>query len=114
MDKQKQRALPKLLLSQEMDEIVGRPPHWLIRWGTGLILAVLLMVVALSLTIRYPETIDLPVSIQPASGKTAYIGLIRIHPERSDNIRTGQPVLLRLTAFSYELFGSIKGKIDAI
>ncbi len=45
------------LRSEEVQEIIGNPPHWLIRWGIALFLAVLLMLLALSWFIRYPDII---------------------------------------------------------
>lgn len=49
-----------LLRSKEIDEVIGRPPHWLIQWGISVFLTILVLVVILSYFIRYPETINLP------------------------------------------------------
>src|SRR5882724_6869169 len=46
-----------LLRSREIDEIIGKPPHWLIRWGIGIFFFVLTLVLVLSAFVRYPETI---------------------------------------------------------
>jgi multidrug efflux pump subunit AcrA (membrane-fusion protein) len=52
-----------LLRSQEIDEIVGNPPHWLIQWGISVFFIVLVLVLILSYFIKYPETINVPFSI---------------------------------------------------
>jgi len=46
-----------VLRSREIDEIIGKPPHWLIRSGIGIFFFVLLLVVVLSAVIKYPETV---------------------------------------------------------
>ncbi|MBS1599967.1 MAG: HlyD family efflux transporter periplasmic adaptor subunit [Bacteroidetes bacterium] len=46
-----------ILRSREIDDIIGKPPHWLIRWGIGIFFFVLILVIALSALVRYPETI---------------------------------------------------------
>ena len=46
------------LRSQEVQEIIGNPPHWLIRWGIGLFFAVLIMLLGLSWFIHYPDTVS--------------------------------------------------------
>jgi|GEM_PF-1722027 len=46
-----------VLRSREIDEIIGKPPHWLIRSGISIFFFVLLLVGVLSAVIKYPETI---------------------------------------------------------
>ena len=46
-----------VLRSREIDEIIGKPPHWLIRSGIGIFFFVLLLVLVLSAVIKYPETV---------------------------------------------------------
>jgi len=46
------------LRSEEVQEIIGNPPHWLIRWGIGLFFAVLVMLLSLSWFIHYPDTVS--------------------------------------------------------
>ncbi len=52
-----------LLRSEELDEIIGRPPHWLIRWGISLFLLFALLILALCWFIHYPEFIATPVQV---------------------------------------------------
>jgi multidrug efflux pump subunit AcrA (membrane-fusion protein) len=52
-----------LLRSKEIDEIIGRPPHWLIQWGISIFFLVFLMVFLLSYFIEYPETVTAPFRI---------------------------------------------------
>jgi multidrug efflux pump subunit AcrA (membrane-fusion protein) len=56
-----------LLRSKEIDDVIGEPPHWLIRWGISIFLSILLLVFGLSYFIRYPETINVPFKLVSAN-----------------------------------------------
>ena len=45
------------LRSEEVQEILSHVPHWLIRWGIAVILMVLLILIAASWFIKYPDTV---------------------------------------------------------
>lgn len=44
-------------MSAEVREFMGRPPHWLITSGTSVLASVLLLLLLLSIIIKYPDTI---------------------------------------------------------
>lgn len=46
------------LRSEEVQEILTRAPHWLIRWGSAVILSVLVMLFFVSWLIKYPDVIS--------------------------------------------------------
>ncbi len=46
------------LYSYEMNEILSKPPLWLIQWGSTVFLGVLVLVLVISWWIRYPELIN--------------------------------------------------------
>lgn len=46
------------LRSEEVQEIIGQPPHWLIRWGITIFFILLLLILGLSWAIRYPDTVQ--------------------------------------------------------
>lgn len=48
------------LHSQEIQEIVSRPPHWLLRWGIGLCFGVILLLLGAAWWIRYPDIVTAP------------------------------------------------------
>jgi len=43
--------------TEDMQEIITKVPSWILRWGIMLFFGILLMVVAISVFIRYPDTI---------------------------------------------------------
>ena len=51
------------LRSEEVQEILGTPPGWLLRWGTTLIVCLVLLLAWLSYLIKYPDIITAPVTI---------------------------------------------------
>jgi hypothetical protein len=52
-----------ILRSEEIDEVIGRPPHWLVQWGITVFLVILLLVLTISYFIEYPETVSVPFTI---------------------------------------------------
>lgn len=46
------------LRSEEVQEILTRVPHWLIRWGSGVVLGILLMLIFVSWLIKYPDIVS--------------------------------------------------------
>ena len=50
-------------LSEDVQEIIERMPHWIVRYGLTLLLAILLMILALSWFIKYPDIIKAEITI---------------------------------------------------
>jgi multidrug efflux pump subunit AcrA (membrane-fusion protein) len=51
------------LRSEEVQEILTKVPHWMVRWGTVLIFAILLMLLFVSWFIKYPDIVSAPIVI---------------------------------------------------
>lgn len=54
------------LRSEEVQEILTRVPHWLIRWGSGVILGILIMLLFVSWLIKYPDVVTSQIVITTA------------------------------------------------
>ena len=54
---------PPALMSADVREFMGRPPHWLLKSGTTMLAAVLLLLLLLSIIIKYPDTITARLSV---------------------------------------------------
>lgn len=65
LDFQKPKKSLELLdaRSQEVQEIIGRTPHWLVRRGIGVFLGVLILIFLTASVIEYPEIINAPLSL---------------------------------------------------
>ncbi|GAB4022752.1 hypothetical protein [Spirosoma koreense] len=51
------------VLSDEIQEIIGYVPHWIVRWGITAMFVVFLILLLCSYLIRFPDTISAPVTI---------------------------------------------------
>ncbi|MEC5395939.1 HlyD family secretion protein [Bergeyella sp. RCAD1439] len=51
------------LRSESVQDILSRPPHWMIRWGNTLIFIIMLMVLLMSYFIKYPEFVPAPIIV---------------------------------------------------
>ncbi len=51
------------LRSEDFGEILGRPPGWIVRWGTGVAFAVIAIIIAGSSLFSYPDIVRAPVLI---------------------------------------------------
>lgn len=59
MDKNKEIELR----SEEVQDILSRVPHWMIRWGTVLVFGIIVMLFFVSWFVKYPDVITSPVII---------------------------------------------------
>ncbi len=50
--------MPRSLHSEEIQEIMGRIPGWIIRWGISVIFTLFIILLLISIFFRYPETIS--------------------------------------------------------
>src|SRR5690554_7690481 len=51
------------LRSEEVQEILTRVPHWMIRWGNVLILVIIILIFLFSWLIKYPDIITTEITI---------------------------------------------------
>jgi multidrug efflux pump subunit AcrA (membrane-fusion protein) len=51
------------LRSEGVQDILTQPPHWMIRWGNTIIFIILLLILAMSYLIRYPEFVPAPIVV---------------------------------------------------
>jgi len=53
--------------TEEVNDILSRPPVWILRWGISLFFAIILALFVGSIFFRYPDVITAPVSISSAN-----------------------------------------------
>lgn len=54
------KVIFKELHNEEVQEIISRPPHWLLRWGTGMCFLAAVLLAAACWWIRYPDIVTTP------------------------------------------------------
>lgn len=90
------------LKSDEYNEIVGAVPPAIIRYGTGILLTILLMIIILSTKIHYKTYTICSVSIEQVfSSPTVptYIVNFQVKPEDISLIHEGQNALIGLLQY---------------
>lgn len=80
--------------SPEVQEIIGRPPHWLVRGGITAFMAVLALIVIAASVIKYPEVITAPLKLTainaPKKLESEISGkLVKLHYENNERIEEG-------------------------
>ncbi|ASK31813.1 HlyD family secretion protein [Chryseobacterium sp. T16E-39] len=51
------------LRSESVQDILTRPPHWMIRWGNTIIFIILILILIMSYIIKYPEFVSAPIVV---------------------------------------------------
>lgn len=51
------------LRSEGVQDILSRPPHWMIRWGNTVIFVIIIMILGMSYIIKYPEFVPAPILV---------------------------------------------------
>lgn len=85
------------LRSEEVQEIITRPPAWLIRWGITLVFLMLALLIGLSFLIRYPDFVEAKVLVTTADPTeriaARFSGQIEtLFVKNGDKVGIGQPL----------------------
>ncbi len=85
--------------SEEVQEILGTPPAWLIRWGTTIAFLVIIGIISVSWFVKYPDIIPSKVVIttpsQPATVMTRSGGYLeRLLVANEDSVVAGQQLAI--------------------
>ena len=99
------------LRSEEVQELMGQVPHWILRWGivlTGLLLAGLLTG---SYFFKYPDVLNASITIPVSEGIRGYASL---PATGAGKLQEGQIVKVRLANFPDAEYGYVTGRLDSI
>ena len=97
--------------SEEAQEIMGRMPSRLVRWGLACIFFIFLIILAISFFIRYPQTISGPVVIDRETKSEVFVGRMIVPSHNLGRLHTGQQVRIRLNAYPHAEYGILKGEV---
>lgn len=95
------------LRSDDVQEIIGTPPRWIVRWGTLIVSFAVISLVSMSFFVKYPDKVGGAVKV---TSKTAAVrvnaqqsGRIeKIYVEDGDTISRGDLLVLMQDAANYE------------
>lgn len=107
------------LRSEEVQEILTKVPHWMIRWGNSLFLVLILMLLLLSWFIKYPDIIVsdaiITTKIPPQKAFARVTGKIdTILVKDNQQIKEGAPIALIENTANYEDVFYLKSVLDTI
>lgn len=99
--------------SSEVEELLGTPPGWLSRCGSGMFLLIIVVALSLLSFIKYPQIIEGPVYIE-IDNQDSIFTTIEIPINQSGYIKVGQMVQIQVDNFPNANFGFLEGRVDYI
>jgi HlyD family secretion protein len=109
----------EILYSDQVDEIISKPPARIIRWGTLIIFSVFVLLVTLASIIKYPDVIPAPIEITTTNPPVILVSKItgrinKLYVENGQNVSEGTLMAVMETAASIEEFRYLKTVTDTI
>jgi multidrug resistance efflux pump len=107
------------LRSEEVQEILTKVPHWMIRWGSMLFMSLLVMVLTLSWFVKYPDVISseaiITTEIPPQKEFSRITGKIDTFLVKDNqNVFQNQPLAILENTATYEDVLFLKSIVDTI
>ncbi|GAA5521059.1 HlyD family secretion protein [Aliifodinibius salicampi] len=112
--------LPELnVRSAEVQEIIGRPPHWLVRGGIAAFMIILLLVLLSAWFVEYPETIKVPLKLTavnaPKMLESKVNGkLVNLISENDTVVEEGEILAWLETTASHEEVIELSARVDSM
>ena len=108
-----------IIYSEPVNEIMGRPPGRILRWGNALILIVFILLLFFSWLLKYPDNIPAPVEITtvnpPVTLVSKFTGRIKnLYVKDKDEIDSGKLIAVMETAASIDEVTKLKVIVDTI
>lgn len=99
--------------SEDVNDILSRPPGWILSWGTVIIFSVILLILAGSAVFKYPDKLTAPVLITsenlPAQLVAKTSGsLQKVFKNEGDLVSIGEVVAIIENSTTYESYLSLK------
>lgn len=107
------------LRSEEVQEILTKVPHWMIRWGNVLFLSLIMLLLFLSWFVKYPDVIIsealITTQIPPQKTYAKITGNIdALLVKDNENVTNNQPLAVLENTANYEDIYRLKAVIDTI
>lgn len=105
--------------SEEVQEIIGRPPHWLVRWGIMAFFGVLGLVILSAAVIKYPEVIHAPLRLSavdaPQSLESRISGkLVQITVSNNSRVEGGKVLTWLESTARHQQVMELDEKVDSM
>jgi len=105
------------LKSEEVKEILGHIPHWIIRWGTILVFAVIVLILLGSWWFKYPDMVNatiLVTTVNPPSNAVARTNgkIMQLFIKDNEVVKTGQILALIENPGNLEDIQHLKSELE--
>ena len=101
------------LRSEEVQEVMNRVPPAILRYGSGVLLGIVLLLLGGSAWFSYPETVVTEFTLATGTDSLP-TGTARVPMAEIGKIQLGQQVVIHLTGFPEETYGFMEGSITAV
>jgi len=102
--------------SPAFQEIMGKIPPWVIRWGMSVVFVVLILLIFISWVIKYPEKAVVNLKIIRQSGvmrgESEYYAKGYVREEDYVRVKEGMKVNIKLKGYPYNDYGMLEGEIE--
>lgn len=110
---------PEIAYDDDVQEILGKIPAWIVRWGISIVFIVLIGILIGCHFIRFPYVISAKIEIsQQMFGQMddndEIHCLISVPAESAGQIISGQAVNVRLDAYPFMEYGQLEGNVVSI
>ncbi|WP_299768563.1 HlyD family efflux transporter periplasmic adaptor subunit [uncultured Dokdonia sp.] len=107
------------LRSEEVQEILTRAPNWMIRWGSALFLGLIILLLAISWFLEYPDIIPsqaiITTQVPPQKERAKSSGRFSaILVEDNQDVVRNQPLAIIENAANYKDIYTLKAALDTI
>ncbi|WP_373747902.1 HlyD family secretion protein [Kaistella sp.] len=107
------------LRSENVQDILTQPPHWMIRWGNSLILVILGMIILMSYFIKYPEFIPASIIVtsqNPPEKLEARINskIEKIFIKNQQEVKKNEVLMVLQSTANYQDVLKLKNLVDSI
>ncbi|WP_276088322.1 HlyD family efflux transporter periplasmic adaptor subunit [Pedobacter sp. JY14-1] len=107
------------LRSETVRDVLSEPPRWMVRWGNAVILSAILLLLAISSFIKYPEVISAPVTVSssmPPERLQARIDsrIEKIFVTDGQKVRAGQILLVLQSTANYQDVLKLRKALDTV
>ncbi|HBB92739.1 MAG: hypothetical protein A2X22_04520 [Bacteroidetes bacterium GWF2_49_14] len=99
------------LRQEELREILGIVPPWIVRWGTVLIAMVILTLLIGAAWFRYPDRISSQVVL---TASNPIKGELFLSVKDAGKVKIGNRVVLHIDNYPYMQYGMVKGTVEQI
>ena len=117
IDSFKKQQIDMAMHCDEVQEVMGEIPSWIVRWGITVIFAIVVALIVGSHFFYYPDVVKTDIRITTTEANNAAlksIGEIKIPAAGSGKIMPGQQVNVFIANYPYSEYGYVTGVIDNI